>query len=80
MLPNGEAAKEIDTERITTSPDGEEMRGRRYPGVESLHQSRRVRMLLIVSVCLLAAYFMTPVFLNKMAEGLIREDGLAKPM
>jgi uncharacterized SAM-binding protein YcdF (DUF218 family) len=41
-------------------------------------RSRRVRILLIVSVCLLTAYFLTPVFLNKMAEGLIREDGLAK--
>jgi uncharacterized SAM-binding protein YcdF (DUF218 family) len=41
-------------------------------------RSRRVRILLIVSVCLLAAYFLTPVFLNKVAEGLIREDGLAK--
>ena len=41
-------------------------------------RSRRVRVLLIVSVCLSAAYFLTPMFLNKMAEGLIREDGLAK--
>jgi len=41
-------------------------------------RSRRVRILVIVSVCLLTAYFLTPVFLNKIAEGLIREDGLAK--
>ena len=41
-------------------------------------RSRRVRILVIVSVCLLTAYFLTPVFLTKMAEGLIREDGLAK--
>jgi uncharacterized SAM-binding protein YcdF (DUF218 family) len=35
-------------------------------------------VLLIVSACLAAAYFLTPMFLNKMAEGLIREDRLAK--
>jgi uncharacterized SAM-binding protein YcdF (DUF218 family) len=41
-------------------------------------RTRRARLLLIVSVCLLAAYFLTPVFLNEVAEGLIREDKLAK--
>ena len=41
-------------------------------------RSRRARILLIVSVCLLAVYFLTPVLLNGMAEGLIREDRLAK--
>src|SRR5262245_23567077 len=40
--------------------------------------SRRARVLLIVSVCLLAVYFLTPVLLNKAAEELIREDRLAK--
>jgi hypothetical protein len=41
-------------------------------------RSRRARVLLIVSVCLLAVYFMTPVSLNKAAECLIREDRLVK--
>jgi len=41
-------------------------------------RSRRARILLIVSVCLVAVYFLTPVLLNGMAEGLIREDRLAK--
>jgi uncharacterized SAM-binding protein YcdF (DUF218 family) len=41
-------------------------------------RSRRARVLLIVSVCLLAVYFLTPVLLNKAAEGLIREDRLVK--
>ena len=35
-------------------------------------------MLLIVSACLLAGYFLTPVLLNKMARSLIREDKLVK--
>jgi uncharacterized SAM-binding protein YcdF (DUF218 family) len=34
--------------------------------------------LLIVSVCLSALYFLTPVLLNELAEGLIREDSLVK--
>jgi uncharacterized SAM-binding protein YcdF (DUF218 family) len=41
-------------------------------------RSRRARVLLIVSVCLLAVYFLTPVLLNKAAEELIREDRLVK--
>jgi uncharacterized SAM-binding protein YcdF (DUF218 family) len=34
--------------------------------------------LLIVSVCLSAVYFLTPVLLNEAAKGLIREDSLVK--
>ncbi|MGH9769788.1 MAG: YdcF family protein [Blastocatellia bacterium] len=34
--------------------------------------------MLIVSACLLAGYFLTPVVLNEAAEGLIREDQLVK--
>jgi uncharacterized SAM-binding protein YcdF (DUF218 family) len=34
--------------------------------------------LLIVSACLSAVYFLTPVLLNEVAEGLIREDSLVK--
>jgi len=41
-------------------------------------RSKRARALLIGSVCLLAVYFLTPVLLNKVAEGLIREDSLVK--
>jgi uncharacterized SAM-binding protein YcdF (DUF218 family) len=41
-------------------------------------RSKRARVLLIVSVCLLAVYFLTPVLLNEAAEGLIREDRLVK--
>src|SRR5262245_14968285 len=40
--------------------------------------SKRARVLLIGSACILAGYFLTPVLLNKMAEGLIREDELVK--
>jgi uncharacterized SAM-binding protein YcdF (DUF218 family) len=41
-------------------------------------RSKRARVLLIVSVCLLVVYFLTPVLLNEAAEGLIREDRLVK--
>ncbi|HEY7180208.1 MAG TPA: YdcF family protein [Blastocatellia bacterium] len=41
-------------------------------------RSKRARVLLIVSACLAAVYFLTPVLLNEAAEGLIREDGLVK--
>jgi len=41
-------------------------------------RSKRARVLLIVSVCLLAVYFLTPVLLDAAAEGLIREDKFAK--
>jgi uncharacterized SAM-binding protein YcdF (DUF218 family) len=41
-------------------------------------RSKRAKVLLIVSVCLLAVYFLTPVLLNEAAEGLIREDRLVK--
>ena len=34
--------------------------------------------MLIVSVCLSAVYFLTPVLLNEAAKGLIREDSLVK--
>ncbi len=34
--------------------------------------------MLIVSVCLSAVYFLTPVLLNEVAEGLIRDDSLVK--
>jgi uncharacterized SAM-binding protein YcdF (DUF218 family) len=34
--------------------------------------------LLIVSACLSAVYFLTPVLLNEAAEGLIREDSLVR--
>lgn len=44
----------------------------------SLRQSRRARAALIISVLLLAAYFLTPVLLDEVAEGLIREDELVK--
>jgi len=40
--------------------------------------SSRARALLIVSACLFAGYFLTPVLLNEAAEGLIREDPLVK--
>jgi uncharacterized SAM-binding protein YcdF (DUF218 family) len=40
--------------------------------------SRRAMTALIVSGCLLAAYFLTPVLFNEAAEGLIREDSLVK--
>src|SRR5262245_11243351 len=43
-----------------------------------IRRSKLARFMLIVSVCLLAAYFLTPVLLNKVAEGLIREDRLVK--
>ena len=46
--------------------------------LNNFRRSRRARVMLIVSVCLLAAYFLTPVLLNEAAEGLIREDRLAK--
>jgi uncharacterized SAM-binding protein YcdF (DUF218 family) len=41
-------------------------------------RSRRARVLLIVSACLLALYFLAPLLLNGIAEGLVREDRLAK--
>jgi uncharacterized SAM-binding protein YcdF (DUF218 family) len=41
-------------------------------------RSKLARVLSVVSVCLLAVYFLTPVLLNKMAEWLIREDSLVK--
>ena len=41
-------------------------------------RSKRARVSLIVFVCLLAVYFLTPVLLNNVAEGLIREDSLVK--
>jgi uncharacterized SAM-binding protein YcdF (DUF218 family) len=41
-------------------------------------RSRRAKVLLIVPVCLLAVYFLTPVLLNEAAEELIREDSLVK--
>src|SRR5882672_9712490 len=41
-------------------------------------RSKRARVLLIVSVCLLGVYFLTPVLLNAAAEELIREDKLAR--
>jgi uncharacterized SAM-binding protein YcdF (DUF218 family) len=41
-------------------------------------QSKLARMGVGAVACLLAAYFLTPVLLNRAAEGLIREDTLAK--
>jgi uncharacterized SAM-binding protein YcdF (DUF218 family) len=41
-------------------------------------QSKLARVGAIALACVLAVYFLTPVLLNGMAEGLIREDRLAK--
>src|SRR5215813_5649961 len=41
-------------------------------------RSKLARMGAGAVACLLAAYFLTPVLLNRAAEGLIREDALAK--
>ncbi len=39
---------------------------------------RRAKALLILCVCLVAIYFLTPILLNELAESLIREDRLVK--
>ena len=58
---------------------GEEMRmSGAVQALNHFRRSKRARVLLIVSVCLLAVYFLTPVLLNEAAEGLIREDKLVK--
>src|SRR6266498_4841093 len=41
-------------------------------------QSKLARRGAVALACLLAVYFLTPVLLNKAAEGLIREDRLVK--
>jgi uncharacterized SAM-binding protein YcdF (DUF218 family) len=41
-------------------------------------QSKLARIGAVAVACLLAAYFLTPVLLNRAAEGLIREDTLVK--
>src|SRR5262245_66323364 len=41
-------------------------------------QSKLARRGAVALACLLGVYFLTPVLLNKAAEGLIREDGLVK--
>jgi uncharacterized SAM-binding protein YcdF (DUF218 family) len=41
-------------------------------------QSKLARMGIAAIACVLAVYFLTPVLLNEAAEGLIREDKLAK--
>lgn len=46
--------------------------------LEHFRRSKRAKVSLIVSACLLAGYFLTPVLLNEVGEGLIREDKLVK--
>ena len=46
--------------------------------MNKFRQSKLARRGAVVIACLLAGYFLTPVALNKMAEGLIREDKLVK--
>jgi len=46
--------------------------------VSFLRQSKRAKKLLVAAVCLLLAYFLTPVLLNQPAHWLIREDQLAR--
>jgi uncharacterized SAM-binding protein YcdF (DUF218 family) len=47
-------------------------------GMNHFIRSKRAKVLSIVVVCLLVVYFLTPVLLNRAAEGLIREDKLVK--
>jgi uncharacterized SAM-binding protein YcdF (DUF218 family) len=59
--------------------NGEEMRVNDViRALNHFRSSRWARVLLIVSVCLLATYFLTPVLLNEAAEWLIREDRLVR--
>jgi len=46
--------------------------------MNKFRQSKLARRGVVVLACLLAGYFLTPVLLNRMAGGLIREDGLIK--
>jgi uncharacterized SAM-binding protein YcdF (DUF218 family) len=48
------------------------------PFIYKLRQSKLAQRGAIALACLLAVYFLTPVLLNAAAEGLIREDKLAK--
>jgi uncharacterized SAM-binding protein YcdF (DUF218 family) len=57
----------------------EEMRTNDVIGaLNHFRRSRNARVLLIVSVCLLGVYFLTPVLLNAAAGELIREDRLVR--
>jgi uncharacterized SAM-binding protein YcdF (DUF218 family) len=48
------------------------------PSLNDFRHSKLARRGAIALACLLIVYFLTPVLLNKMAEGLIREDQLVK--
>ena len=50
----------------------------RMTSLNIFKQSKLARRGAVALACLLAVYFLTPVLLNKAAEGLIREDGLVK--
>lgn len=46
--------------------------------LSNFKRSKPARLGAVSVACLLAVYFLTPVLFNKVAEGLIREDGIVK--
>jgi len=64
--------------RLATLGVAEMIRNGAVRVLNHFKRSRRAKVLLIVPVCLLAVYFLTPVLLNEAAEELIREDSLVK--
>jgi uncharacterized SAM-binding protein YcdF (DUF218 family) len=47
-------------------------------GVDFIRRTKRIKLLLVASVCVLLAYFLAPVIFNKSARWLIREDQLVR--